>query len=301
MSSHSSHGEEEEYTGQDTPDTISVSTVKPGAASGHQETSHEAKHVGEVDHKAHSREASGVHGAASHSAETEHTVSHEPVGHGVETDTSAHKEPEHGTNKTYEKSTVRTQINYSRAADREFGFSIGTWAALIVAVVVMGCLIIFLMKGTNKMKSIKLGTKIMGMVIALLFLMVLSSGFGIIKIGSIGDEIKGIAEEDIPLTELVTEITVNQLEQAIWFERALRFGEVLAAKEAAKVGLKHAEEEFEKHTLLADKEFKQAEELAEHAAKAAQTAEARKAFEEIDHHLKEIEKSALKNKFFELI
>ena len=91
------------------------------------------------------------------------------------------------------------------------------------------------------MKSLKLGTKIIGMISIILILMVVSNGFGIIKIGAIGDEIKGIAEEDIPLTELVTEITVNQLEQSIWFERALRFGEVLAAKEAAKQGFKHAD------------------------------------------------------------
>jgi methyl-accepting chemotaxis protein len=122
------------------------------------------------------------------------------------------------------------------------------------------------------------------------FILVLSNGFGIIKIGAIGDEIKGIAEEDIPLTELVTEITVNQLEQAIWFERALRFAEDLAAKEAAKEGLKHAEEEFEKHALLVDDKFKKAEELAEHAAKTANTDKAREDFEKIDETLKTIEK-----------
>jgi methyl-accepting chemotaxis protein len=139
------------------------------------------------------------------------------------------------------------------------------------------------------MKDLKLGTKIIGMVTIILILMVISSGFGIVKVSSIGDEIKGISEEDIPLTELVTEITVNQLEQAIWLERALRFGEVLASKEDAREGLAQAEREFEQHTLLADKEFEAAEELAGHAAGTARTAEARKAFEEIDLNLKEIE------------
>jgi methyl-accepting chemotaxis protein len=53
------------------------------------------------------------------------------------------------------------------------------------------------------MKNLKLGVKIIGMVSIILVLMIISNGFGIIKISSIGDEIKGIAEQDIPLTELV--------------------------------------------------------------------------------------------------
>ncbi|BBO83005.1 hypothetical protein DSCO28_35710 [Desulfosarcina ovata subsp. sediminis] len=61
------------------------------------------------------------------------------------------------------------------------------------------------------MKSLNIGKKVMGMVGILLLLMVVCSGFGIIKIGNIGDEIKSIAEEDIPLTQAIIEINVNQL------------------------------------------------------------------------------------------
>jgi methyl-accepting chemotaxis protein len=146
------------------------------------------------------------------------------------------------------------------------------------------------MEGAKNMKNLKLGTKIIGMVLILLVLMLISNGFGIIKIGNIGGELKSIAEEDIPLTEMITEITVNQLEQAIHFERALRFGEVLSSKEMAKEGLKHAEKEFEKHTLLVNDEFKKAEKLAEHVSKTAGTEKTRKEFEEINHHLKDIDK-----------
>ncbi|MCP4647210.1 MAG: methyl-accepting chemotaxis protein, partial [bacterium] len=119
--------------------------------------------------------------------------------------------------------------------------------------------------------------------------MVVSNGFGLLKISNIGNHIKGIAEEDIPLPAMVAEITVNQLEQAIWFERALRFGEVLASKEAAREGLKHAEEEFEILTKMVDEELKQGEEMAEHAAKVAKTAESQAEFEEIDERLKVID------------
>jgi len=140
------------------------------------------------------------------------------------------------------------------------------------------------------MKNLKLRTKIIGTVGILLALMAISSGFGIIKIGSIGDQIVQIAENDIPLTEMITEITINQLEQAIWFERALRYGEVLASKEAGREGLKHAEEKFEELTKLVDHQLKQGEELAQNAAKGAKTDEARREFQEIDETLKVIEK-----------
>lgn len=119
------------------------------------------------------------------------------------------------------------------------------------------------------MKNVKLGTKVIGMVIFILVLMVMSAGFGILKMNIVGNELQAVAEEDIPLTGVITEINVNQLEQAIWFERALRYGEVLAEKDLAVKGLKHAEEAFEKHNKVVNEALKKGEKLAEHAARSA--------------------------------
>ncbi len=137
--------------------------------------------------------------------------------------------------------------------------------------------------------NMKIGTRIIGTVSVLLLLLAISTGFGIIKMGSIGDEIKGIAEEDIPLTGKITEIANNQLGQAIWFERALRYGEVLASKKVAVAGLKTAEDEFAKLSRLSDEAITKAKEVAKEAAKKAKTANARSEFREIDQHLKTIE------------
>ena len=130
----------------------------------------------------------------------------------------------------------------------------------------------------------------MGAVGVLLLLMVISSGFGIIKMGHVGDELETIAKEDIPLTEAITEITVNQLEQAIWFERALRFGEVLAEKQYAAEGLKQAEVKVEEHSRLVDETEKKAMELVQHAIQAAHTEEQRQEFESIGEQLETITK-----------
>ena len=138
------------------------------------------------------------------------------------------------------------------------------------------------------MKKFKLGTKIIGMVSVLLILLVLSNGFGLIKINSIGEGLEAIAEEDIPLTRAVTEIAVNQLEQAVWLERALRFGEVLASEEAAQKGLKNAKSAFDEHAKRVNEFLRHGEEIAVHAAKTAKTDTARQEFQEVEHHLQQI-------------
>jgi methyl-accepting chemotaxis protein len=137
--------------------------------------------------------------------------------------------------------------------------------------------------------NMKIGTRIIGTVSVLLLLLAISTGFGIIKMGSIGDEIRGIAEEDIPLTGEVTGIANNQLGQAIRFERALRYGEVPASKKVARAGLKTAEDEFSKLSMLLDEGVTKAKKVAKEAAKNAKTAKARSEFREIDQQLKSIE------------
>jgi methyl-accepting chemotaxis protein len=51
---------------------------------------------------------------------------------------------------------------------------------------------------------------------------------------AIGEEIVGIAERDIPLTEIVTKMTIHQLEQAVLFERSIRFGEEMKNHPASR-------------------------------------------------------------------
>ena len=75
------------------------------------------------------------------------------------------------------------------------------------------------------MKNLRLGIKIMGTIGFILVMMIVSSGFGIIKIGSIGNEIKGIAQKDLPLTNAISEIAADQLEQSVRLERVLRMSQ----------------------------------------------------------------------------
>ncbi len=67
----------------------------------------------------------------------------------------------------------------------------------------------------------KLLTKLAGMVAILLVTTFFIAGFGMVSITNIGENLRGIASADVPLLNSITRITVNQLEQSVWFERAL--------------------------------------------------------------------------------
>ena len=67
----------------------------------------------------------------------------------------------------------------------------------------------------------KLLTKLAGMVTILLAITFFIAGFGMVSITNVGENLRGIASADVPLLNSITRITVNQLEQSVWFERAL--------------------------------------------------------------------------------
>ena len=140
------------------------------------------------------------------------------------------------------------------------------------------------------MKDMTLGTKIISIVSLLIILMVISTSYGIVKMHSIGEEINGIAEHDIPLTEMLVLITENQLEQSIWLERALRFGGVQAVREGAQKGLHHSEKEFAEHSHKVAALIKEAEELIQHVIAENHNAEEAAEFRHVGGLLQKIEK-----------
>ena len=59
------------------------------------------------------------------------------------------------------------------------------------------------------------------MVTILLTITFFVAGFGIVSITNVGENLRGIANADVPLLNSITRITMSQLEQSVWFERAL--------------------------------------------------------------------------------
>jgi methyl-accepting chemotaxis protein len=133
-----------------------------------------------------------------------------------------------------------------------------------------------------------LKAKLIGFAGLLLSLLVISSTYSIYSMNSIGEELFSIAEEDIPLTEKITQITVHQLEQAVQFERALHYGSILKIEDMALSRFRMAIKAFDEGTEGIEAELHEAEQLAEEAAK-HRSDEARQEFIAINEPLKTIE------------
>lgn len=81
---------------------------------------------------------------------------------------------------------------------------------------------------------------------------------GLKSLWSIGKELDAIASQDIPLTKILTKITTHQLEQAIHFERAVRYGEIKDREPHVIPLLKKEVTKFEVLSRQVDEEIEEA-------------------------------------------
>ena len=103
----------------------------------------------------------------------------------------------------------------------------------------------------TKLMDMSISKKITSFMVVIIFFTLILAAVSIFSLKQIGDDIETIAYEDIPLTEIITASTLHQLEQAVHFERAARYAEIMEIDEF-KVKLFHENVEGFKHfsTLL---------------------------------------------------
>ena len=143
------------------------------------------------------------------------------------------------------------------------------------------------MSGPRKSTSIKL--KILGTVGACLIALAAISGFAIVQIFKIGQELAVIAEADIPLSNALTKVTSHQLEQTIQLEKILKYALQKQTDEEAGAKYKESYKKFHKYGETVDRELLEAEEIAKNGLKYALTDLDRKKFEGVYASLKAIE------------
>ncbi len=129
----------------------------------------------------------------------------------------------------------------------------------------------------------------MGVVSICLILLVATVGAGVYQRAKIGGEIEAIAEQDMPLTEIISKITVHQLEQAIEFERAIRYGEEMERDAARSVPFNETVAAFKTLSAKVEAEITGGEALATASASAAHGEDERVEFEKVLHELESIE------------
>ncbi len=73
----------------------------------------------------------------------------------------------------------------------------------------------------NWIKNLTIRAKLLGIVAILLILLIVNAGYAILSMTKIGNELTEVVDVDIPLTRIITDITIHQLEQAVLFETIL--------------------------------------------------------------------------------
>ncbi|MEH6631677.1 MAG: methyl-accepting chemotaxis protein [Halopseudomonas aestusnigri] len=137
--------------------------------------------------------------------------------------------------------------------------------------------------------NLKISSKVILFMVVNLTVLVIVNGMTTYSLMQVGEKLTEIAEEDIPLTDAVAGITLNQLEQAINFERAMRYGEHMATDEHAKPLFDKAVQHFNELTLKVDKEIIVVEEMLEGFLVHSSDPELIKEFKYVDTALKTIE------------
>ena len=73
----------------------------------------------------------------------------------------------------------------------------------------------------NLFQNISIKQKLMGTISALLLLFFVISGYAVYKMKQIGGQLSEVVDVDIPLSTVLTFTEINQLKQAVLFEKAL--------------------------------------------------------------------------------
>lgn len=140
------------------------------------------------------------------------------------------------------------------------------------------------------LNSFKISTRVYLLAAVELVLLIAIGGTALIQMQKIGYALIDIAEEDIPITNLITQITEHQLQQAVLFERSLATGLAIASDLPVEKTVVELKTDFEKLSHKVDKEFKEAEAMVRTAIVETHSEEARAEFKQLIVKLEEIDK-----------
>lgn len=146
----------------------------------------------------------------------------------------------------------------------------------------------------NRLNRTKHKTKV-SWITGIFFLVML--GMGVTSINfmvQFNKELKEIAKEDMPIMEVITQITIHKLEQTHWFERALRHAEAVVHRqenneENARL-FRVAKDEFIKISVKLNEEIDNAARMSGKAQKSAYTEHLKNELGNIEEFLKSMGK-----------
>lgn len=133
--------------------------------------------------------------------------------------------------------------------------------------------------------------KILLLGVSQLILMFILGGYAISKMDKIGMALVDIAEEDIPLTKMLTKVTEHQLEQAILFERSMVIAMRVHQGIESKQNFEKTKNLVHDLTVATEQEIIQIEQFIEQALPLLNSEKAKVKFENLLIALKKVETS----------
>jgi len=104
--------------------------------------------------------------------------------------------------------------------------------------------------------SMKIGTKIFGLAGFLILMIGVTSGYSIWQMSNFDVEVENIAERNLPLAEVMSELVTSQLEQVVIIERAFRFARTTQDNSQGKLEFNKLFGEYRELNKIIKKEFK---------------------------------------------
>jgi methyl-accepting chemotaxis protein len=145
----------------------------------------------------------------------------------------------------------------------------------------------------NLLNNLSIKIKLSSISLFLLMLMLVSSGYALNSIYQVGKELDSIVNTDIPMINIVSQITENQLEQIRYFERALRYAILQQQEIASSEDFSKSKRQFDHHGVLIADELTTAIHLSQDGNLNATTDHERQEFIDIEKALKNIEQDYL--------
>jgi len=133
-------------------------------------------------------------------------------------------------------------------------------------------------------------TKIYSISIVFIGALAVSIIYALNSMNQIGEELATISEKNIPLTQVVSQVTIHQLEQAINFERALRFGERMDTETRAAAHFREAVKTFTDFSQQISEEFSSGEQIAQKAMTFARNDNEQQEFKQVADILTRVKK-----------
>ncbi len=145
-------------------------------------------------------------------------------------------------------------------------------------------------KGEQFLGNIKIKTSLFFLTCIILSITVVIGLYGISAMKKIGNELNEIAGQDISLIQTITSIEMHQLEQVIWFEKALRFKKQAQNEPSMDTAYREASSRFVSHGREAEAAIKEGKELAQQALKSRGRGENISEFQSVLEFIDAIEK-----------